>query len=43
MPTIIYTLLLLQLAEQALPGFDPGAYLSDRGRAIYEMARTSAI
>lgn len=38
---LVYTLLILQLAEQAQPGFDPSEYLSERGREIYDMARTA--
>jgi pimeloyl-ACP methyl ester carboxylesterase len=40
-PTLVYTLLLLQLAEQTRPGFDPSDYLTERGRAVYDMARTA--
>jgi acetyl esterase/lipase len=40
-PTLVYTLLLLQLAEQTQPGFDPSEYLTERGRAVYDMARTA--
>ena len=40
-PTLVYTLLILQLAEQALPSFDPSEYLTERGRQIYDMARTA--
>ncbi len=36
-PTLAYTFLLLQLAELTTPGFDPNPYLTDKGRAIYEM------
>jgi hypothetical protein len=36
-PTLAYTFLLLQLAELTTPGFDPNAYLTDSGRAIYAM------
>ena len=36
-PTLAYTFLLLQLAELTSPGFDPNAYLTDSGRAIYAM------
>ena len=39
--TLIYTLLLLQLAEQTQPGFNPSEYLTERGRAVYDMARTA--
>jgi pimeloyl-ACP methyl ester carboxylesterase len=39
-PTLVYTLLLLQLAEQTQPGFDPSDYLTERGRAVYDIART---
>lgn len=42
-PTLAYTLLILQLAEQALPNFDAASYLTDRGRTVYEMARTSCL
>src|SRR5690348_3262053 len=31
----------LQLAEQSLPGFAPSEYLTERGRQIYDMARTA--
>jgi hypothetical protein len=39
-PTFVYTLLLLQLAEQVQPGFGPAEYLTGRGRAVYDIART---
>src|SRR5689334_4688766 len=39
-PTFVYTLLLLQLAEQTQPGFNPSEYLTERGRAVYDLART---
>jgi pimeloyl-ACP methyl ester carboxylesterase len=40
-PTLVYTLLILQLAEQALPNFNPSEYLTERGRQVYDMARTA--
>jgi hypothetical protein len=40
-PTLVYTLLILQLAEQALPSFNPSEYLTERGRQVYDMARTA--
>ncbi len=42
-PTLAYTFLLLQLAELATPGFDPQPYLTDKGRAIYEMGSESCL
>lgn len=40
-PTLVYTLLILQLAEQASPGFDVSEYITERGRQIYDMARSA--
>lgn len=42
-PTLAYTFLLLQLAELTTPGFDPNPYLTDSGRAIYEMGNDSCL
>jgi pimeloyl-ACP methyl ester carboxylesterase len=42
-PTLAYTFLLLQLAELATPDFDPKPYLTDSGRAIYEMGAESCL
>ena len=42
-PTLAYTFLLMQLAELTSPGFDPNAYLTDAGRAIYEMGSESCL
>ena len=35
--TLVYSFLLLQLAELTTPGFDADSFLSDAGRAVYEL------
>ena len=42
-PTLAYTFLLLQLAELTTPGFDPKPYLTDSGRAVYDMGSESCL
>jgi pimeloyl-ACP methyl ester carboxylesterase len=42
-PTLDYTFLLLQLAELTTPGFDPKPYLTDSGRAVYDMGSESCL
>jgi len=42
-PTLAYTFLLLQLAELTTPNIDPGRFLTDSGRSIYDMGATSCL
>lgn len=42
-PTLAYTFLMLQLAEMAAPNFKSDDYLTQKGREIYELTRTSCL
>src|SRR5208282_895238 len=40
---LAYTFLVLQLAELTTPDFDPKPYLTDNGRAVYDMGSESCL
>jgi pimeloyl-ACP methyl ester carboxylesterase len=39
--TLVYTFLLVQLAELSEPGFDPNPYLTDAGKSVYALGATA--